>query len=155
MRVLRLTHSPGLMSTGWRSRWRCRGWRGGPPAPASPWPSARKSQELIRWYFEDYRQGPADAVTRMRAARAERRLGELGGGLFGAVFEASPATRSLWAAVQPGLAEFRVEVVTDVAGATGLPWEAMTDPGTGQPLALGAGAMVRAQPQAALTPRPA
>ena len=73
------------------------------------------------------------------------------------MFKASPATRRLWAAVQPRLAEFRVEIVTDVAGATGLPWEAMTDPGTGQPLALGAGAMVRAQPQAALPvlPKPA
>lgn len=111
-----------------------------------------KERELIRWYFEDYRQGPADAVTRLRATRAERRLAEQGRGLFGAVFDASPATRRLWAAVQPELAEFRVEVVTDVAGATGLPWEAMTDPGTGQPLAQGAGAMVRAQPQAALTP---
>ena len=111
-----------------------------------------KEQELIRWYFENYRQGPANAVTRPRAERAERRLAELGRGLFAAVFEASPATRSLWAAVQPQLARFRVEIVTDVAGATSLPWEAMTDPGTGQPLALGAGVMVRAQPQAALAP---
>ena len=117
-----------------------------------PFAVPAKEQELIRWYFEDYREGPADAVTRLRAGRAGRRLAELGGELSAAVFEASPATRRLWAAVQPRLAEFRVEVVTDVAGATSLPWEAMTDPGTGQPLALGAGAMVRAQPQAALAP---
>jgi hypothetical protein len=111
-----------------------------------------KEQELIRWYFEDYREGPADAVTRLRAGRAGQRLAGLGGELFAAVFEASPAARRLWAAVQPRLGEFRVEVVTDVAGATALPWEAMTGPGTGQHLALGAGAMVRAQPQAALAP---
>jgi CHAT domain/AAA domain len=111
-----------------------------------------QEQELIRWYFEDYLEGPADVVTGLRAARAGRRLGELGGELSGAVFGASPATRSLWAAAQPQLAQFRVEIVTDVAGATALPWEAMTDPSTGQPLALAAGAMVRAHPQAAVTP---
>ena len=69
------------------------------------------------------------------------------------MFDASPGTRQLWAAVQPELAGFRVEIVTGVAGATALPWEAMTGPGTGQQLALGAAAMVRAHPQAALAPR--
>ncbi|MGA2827533.1 MAG: CHAT domain-containing protein [Streptosporangiaceae bacterium] len=109
-------------------------------------------QELIRWYFEVYREGPADVATGLRAARAERRLGELGGELFRAVFEASQDTRRLWAAVQPELAEFRVEIVTDVAGATALPWESMSDAGTGQPLALHAAALVRAHPQAARAP---
>ena len=152
MRILRLTHSTGADVHRVEIEVEVPGMARRAASARFALAIGAKDQELIRWYFEDYRQGSADAVTQMRAARAERRLGELGGGLFGAVFEASPETRSLWAAVQPGLAEFRVEVVTDVAGATGLPWEAMTDPGTGQPLALGARAMVRAQPQAALTP---
>ncbi len=109
-------------------------------------------QELIRWYFEVYREGPADMATGLRAARAERRLGDFGCELFRAVFEASQDSRRLWAAVQPELAEFRVEIVTDVAGATALPWETMTDAGTGQPLALHAAALVRAHPQAARAP---
>jgi hypothetical protein len=109
-------------------------------------------QELIRWYFEVYRDGPADVATGLRAARAERRLDEVGGELFRAVFEASQDTRRLWAAVQPQLAGFRVEIVTDVVGATALPWEIMTDTETGQPLALHAAALVRAHPQAALAP---
>lgn len=107
-------------------------------------------QELARWYFEDYRDGPADAVTRLRARRAERRLAELGGELFGAVFDASESTRRLWAAVAAELAGFRVEIAVGPAGATALPWEAMSGPGRGQVLALDAGAMVRAHPQAAL-----
>lgn len=109
-------------------------------------------QELIRWFFETYRQGPADAVTELQAEDAEQRLSELGGELFQAVFEASEDTRRLWAAVAPELGEFRVEIVTDVAGATALPWEIMTDPVTGQPLCLRAGALVRAHPYAARTP---
>ena len=109
-------------------------------------------QELIRWFFETYRQGPADAVTELQAEEAEQRLSELGSELFRAVFDASDDTRRLWAAVAPELGGFRVEIVTDVAGATALPWEIMTDPVTGQPLCLRADALVRAHPYAARTP---
>jgi len=109
-------------------------------------------QELIRWFFETYRQGPADAVTELEADEAEQRLSELGGELFRAVFEASEDTRRLWAAVAPELGEFRLEIVTDAAGTTALPWEIMTDPETSRPLCLQAGALVRAHPYAARTP---
>jgi CHAT domain/AAA ATPase domain len=152
VRLLRLTHSAGADAHRVQIEVEVPGMARRTATARFTFAIPAKEQVLIRWYFEDYREGPADAVTRLRAKRAERRLAELGGELFAAVFEASPATRSLWAAVQPRLAEFRVEVVTDVAGATSLPWEAMTGPGTGQPLALAAGAMVRAQPQAALAP---
>jgi CHAT domain-containing protein/AAA ATPase-like protein len=107
---------------------------------------------LVRWYFETYRDGPADVVTGLRARRAAGLLGDLGAGLFRAIFEASHDARQLWAAVQPDLADVRVEIVTSVAGATALPWEVMTHPESGQPLALGAAALVRAHPQAALAP---
>lgn len=112
-----------------------------------------EDQELIRWYFEVYPEIAADVAAQLRARRADKLLSELGKDLFRVVFKASQGTRTLWAAVQPDLADFRVEVVTGVAGATALPWEAMTDTGTGQPVALGAAAMVRAHPQAALAPR--
>jgi CHAT domain-containing protein len=109
-------------------------------------------QELMRWLFETYREGPADAATERPARRAVRRLGELGGELFRAVFDASEDTRRLWAAVAPELGELRTEIATDVAGATALPWEIMTDPATGQPLCLRTAALVRAHPYAARTP---
>jgi hypothetical protein len=112
-----------------------------------------EDQELVGWYFEAYRDGPADVVARLQAGQAEGLLGELGSGLFRAVFDATPETRQLWAAVQRHLAGFRVEIVTGVAGATALPWEAMTGPRAGQVLALDAGELVRAHPQAALAPR--
>ena len=115
-----------------------------------PWEPA--DQELIRWYFEDYRNESGDPGTGKPAARAGRQLGKLGTDLFGEIFEASQDTRRLWAAVQPDLASFRVEIVTDVAGATALPWEIMTDT-SGQPLALHAAALVRAHPQAARPPK--
>ena len=110
-------------------------------------------QELIRWLFETYRERQADLATGPPARRANRRLSELGGELFRAVFEASEDTRRLWAAVAPELGEFRVEIVTDVAGATALPWEIMTDPATGQPLCLCTAVLVRAHPYAARTPQ--
>lgn len=109
-------------------------------------------QELIRWYLEDSPQVAADIVTRGIARRAERLLAELGEHLFGALFDATPGTRRLWDAVQPGLGGTRVEIVTGVAGATALPWELLRDPGTGQVLALQAAALVRAHPQAAQAP---
>jgi CHAT domain len=115
-------------------------------------PSEPADQELIRWYFEDYRNESGDPGTGKPAARAGRQLGKLGTDLFGVVFEASQDTRRLWAAVQPDLASFRVEIATDVAGATALPWEIMTDT-SGQPLALHAAALVRAHPQAARPPK--
>ena len=109
-------------------------------------------QELIRWYLEDYPQLAADIGTRGIARRAERLLADLGGQLFGALFDATPGTRRLWDAVQSGLDGTRVEIVTGVAGATALPWELLRDPETGQALALQAAALVRAHPQAAQAP---
>ncbi len=153
MRVLRLTHSTDAEAHRVEIVVEVPGLARRTAAARFPFAIPPQDQELLRWYFETYRDGPADAVTRLRARRAERLLGDLGGRLFRAVFDASHNTRLLWAAVEPGLAGFRVEIVTDVAGATALPWEAMTDPKTSQLLALSAAAMVRAHPQAALAPR--
>ena len=108
-------------------------------------------QDLIRWYFE-VSPGLDRATAGLGATDAERQFVDRGRELFRSVFEANDDTRRIWATVQPELAGFRVEIVTDVAGATALPWESMTDPG-GRPLALDAAALVRAHPQAALTPK--
>ena len=60
----------------------------------------------------------------------------------------------MWDRAEPGLADTRIEVVTDVAGATAIPWELLRDPLTDTPLALRAGAFVRSNPQPARLPAP-
>ncbi len=111
-----------------------------------------QERELIRWYLEDYPKDPPNVVTRGIARRAGQLLTDLGERLFRALFEANPDTRGLWRAIEPGLGDTRVEIVTGVAEATAIPWELMRDPGTGQALALRAAALVRAHPQAAQAP---
>ncbi len=108
--------------------------------------------ERLRWYLEDYLEYPIDPAPTI-AAQVEQRLVELGRELFSQVFGGREATR-LWDRIEPALADTRVEVVTDVAGATAIPWELLRDPLTNTPLALRAGAFVRSNPQPArlLTP---
>ena len=150
MRILRLTHSTGADVHRVEIEVEVPGMARRAASAGFALAIGAKDQELIRWYrglpARLGRRGDADAGRRANAGSATVV------GCSGRCLRPARRPAALWAAVQPGLAEFRVEVVTDVAGATGLPWEAMTDPGTGQPLALGARAMVRAQPQAALTP---
>jgi hypothetical protein len=112
---------------------------------------AEADEEALRWYLEDYLDGPQDPVTASLASRAQDRQRELGGRLFDAVFGAE-GTRAIWSALRPRLREARVEVVTDLAGAVAVPWELMRDPATDTPLALAARSFVRAHPQAAQTP---
>jgi hypothetical protein len=83
-------------------------------------------EKRLRWYLEDYLrwpQAPAPSI----AERVEQRLDELGHALFEAVFGNS-RTLKLWARVENDLASTRVEVHTDVDGATALPWELLRDP---------------------------
>ena len=98
--------------------------------------------DQLRWYLEDYPAYPLDPAPQI-AAEVEERLAGLGEELFRAVFHASDDTRDLWATVRDHLADTRVEVVTDVAGATAIPWELLRDPTTNVPLALRARAFVR------------
>jgi tetratricopeptide (TPR) repeat protein len=107
--------------------------------------------DRLRWYLEDYPAYPINPAPRI-AAEVEDRLAGLGVELFRAVFHASDDTRDLWATVRDHLADTRVEVVTDVAGATAIPWELLRDPTTNVPLALRARAFVRAYQQAAQRP---
>ncbi len=107
--------------------------------------------DQLRWYLEDYPAYPLDPAPQI-AAEVEERLAGLGEELFRAVFHASDDTRDLWATVRDHLADTRVEVVTDVAGATAIPWELLRDPTTNVPLALRARAFVRSYQQAAQRP---
>lgn len=103
--------------------------------------------ERLRWYLEDYLQYPIDPAP-IIAAQVEQRLEDLGRELFDQIFQDRDATR-LWDRVEPGLAGTRVEVVTDVEGATAIPWELLRDPRTNTPLALRAGGFVHCSPQPA------
>jgi tetratricopeptide (TPR) repeat protein len=107
----------------------------------------RAELERLRWYLEDYLQYPIDPAPTI-AAQVEQRLVELGRELFDQVFGDREAQR-LWDRAEPGLADTRMEVVTDVDGATAIPWELLRDPLTNTPLALRAGAFVRRNPQPA------
>jgi CHAT domain len=107
----------------------------------------RVELERVRWYLEDYLAYPVNPAP-VIAAQVEGRLVELGQELFAQVFSSRDAIR-LWDRIEPGLAETRVEVVTDVEGATAIPWELLREPLTSTPLALRAGAFVRTNPQTA------
>ena len=111
-----------------------------------------EDRELIRWFLEDYPEGPADVVTRMLAGQADRLVNDLGEQLFAALFGGAGDARALWEAVRPALGDTRVEIVTDVTGATAVPWELLRDPTDGLAVALRAAALVRAHPQAAQPP---
>ena len=63
--------------------------------------------------------------------------------LFKKIFQANDDTRDLWATLRDKLADTRVEIVTDVKGATALPWELLRDPKTDEALALRAKSFVR------------
>jgi len=97
----------------------------------------------LRWYLEDYLQYPMDPAPEI-AARVEARMHELGEELFKKVFQANEDARDLWATLRAKLDDTRVEIVTDVKGATALPWELLLDPKTDAALALRAKAFVRA-----------
>lgn len=101
-----------------------------------------QDQEQVRWYLEDYLQYPVDPAPQI-ARRVEDRLAALGCELFRRVFEANRDATGLWDAVAGSLPEIRVEIVTDLEGATAIPWELLRDPATEQVLALCAGAFVR------------
>ena len=47
---------------------------------------AAEDKELIRWYLEDYPEGPADVATQMLAGQAAELMGDLGEQLFRVLF---------------------------------------------------------------------
>ena len=80
---------------------------------------------------------------------------DLGAELFRSVFQANGYARDLWATLRAGLDDTRVEIVTDVKGATALPWELLLDPKTDAALSLPAKAFVCAYLKAVLKPEKA
>jgi tetratricopeptide (TPR) repeat protein len=104
-------------------------------------------RERVRWYLEDFLEYPVEPAPRI-AAGVELRLAELGGRLFSKVFGTGDGVR-LWARLQDRLSQTRVEIASEVADATALPWELLRDPVTGTPLALEAASFVRVNRQPA------
>ena len=112
-------------------------------------------RERQRWYLEDYLEYPLDPAPQI-ASGVERRLADLGGQLFSAVFGRNGAAQ-LWASIRDRLPDTRVEIETDVSGATELPWELLRDPWEAAPVALRAASFVRINhgvPGPVLTPEP-
>jgi tetratricopeptide (TPR) repeat protein len=104
-------------------------------------------RERVRWYLEDFLEYPVEPAPTI-AAGVEGRLAELGEQLFSAVFGGGDGVR-LWARLQDRLGETRVEIASEVADATAVPWELLRDPATGTPLALEAASFVRVNQQPA------
>ena len=111
-----------------------------------------QDREDLRWYLEDYLQYPQDPAPKI-AARIENRMAELGTDLFKAVFQANDDARDIWAVLRSQLNDTRVEIATDVEGATAIPWELIRDLKTDVPLALRAKSFVRSYSQAAQRPK--
>lgn len=109
-------------------------------------------QRDIRWYLENYLQDPHEPAPTI-AARTEKRMTEIGTNLFKKIFHYNDDTKERWIAVRDKLSDARVEIATDVKGATAIPWELMRDPKTEISLALSAQSFVRASSQAAQTPK--
>jgi len=111
-----------------------------------------QEQENLRWYLEDYLQH-VDPPAPQIAAAVERRMIEVGVGLFKAVFQSSDDARDLWATLRARLEETRVEIITEVREAASVPWELIRDPKTDVPLALRARSFVRAHPTPVQVPK--
>jgi tetratricopeptide (TPR) repeat protein len=101
-----------------------------------------QDREDLRWYFEEYLKFPFDPAPKI-AARIEKRMNEIGAGLFVKVFLASDEAKRVLESVCARLADTRIEIVTDDPHAESIPWELMQDPITGESLLQRASAFVR------------
>jgi len=110
-----------------------------------------QDQEAIRWYLEEYLDKPFEPNPEI-AARTEQRMAALGEELFEKIFYTKRAER-WWTRVVDDLTDYRVEVVTGVAGATAIPWELLRDPTSETTIALHAAEFVRSHRQARVQPR--
>ncbi|NJL40005.1 MAG: CHAT domain-containing protein [Leptolyngbyaceae cyanobacterium SM1_4_3] len=107
-----------------------------------------QEQENIRWYLEDYLQYLSDPAPQI-AAKIEKRMAEIGVELFTAIFEGNDDARDLWIVLRENLHRTRVEILTELAQATTIPWELLRDPQTDTCLALRSPAFVRSYLQSA------
>lgn len=113
-----------------------------------------QDREDLRWYLEDYLQYASDPAPTI-ANRIEKRIAELGRGLFHAVFQNNAEMQDLWTKVHPNLKDTRIEIITEALHASVVPWELLRDSKTDLPLALCTKAFVRASRQPAqVSPTP-
>jgi len=103
-----------------------------------------QERERIRWYLEDFLQFNQDPAPKI-AMRVEELMDECGASLFRAIFQNSDNLRELWGIIRPRLADTRIEVATDIAAASSIPWELIRDPSKDIRVALTAPAFVRTQ----------
>ncbi|MGB0387457.1 MAG: CHAT domain-containing protein, partial [Ardenticatenaceae bacterium] len=111
-----------------------------------------QDREELRWYLEDYLEHPFDPAPEI-AARVEGRMEEIGAGLFGAIFGADERMGKVWGEAQGLLSETRVEIHTEVAEATAIPWELLYAPQLDDYVALQAAAFVRSYEEGKQPPR--
>lgn len=110
--------------------------------------------ERIRWYLEDYLQFDEDPAPQI-ARGVEALMAACGHELFRSLFEGAHQGIQLWTMIEPHLAATRVEITTDIAEATAIPWELIRNPHTGTFLALSAASFVRTQREAQTAVAPA
>ncbi|MGB0386990.1 MAG: CHAT domain-containing protein [Ardenticatenaceae bacterium] len=111
-----------------------------------------QDREALRWYLEDYLEHPFDPSPQI-AAGVEGRMEEIGRALFGAIFEANERMRQVWRSAQGLLSETRVEIHTEVAEATAIPWELLYAPPLADYVALRTAAFVRSYEEGRQAPR--
>ncbi|MEU6593113.1 tetratricopeptide repeat protein [Streptomyces sp. NPDC046881] len=111
----------------------------GAPLPFA-WPLDSDALEDLRWYLEDYLRAPF-GVYEDRGARIEGELPGWGASVFASVFGSGPARDAYVRLRRRG----DVELVLRSASPAllGLPWELMTDPRQGAPLAVELAGMSR------------
>ena len=80
-----------------------------------------RDAEKIRWYLEDFAEFRAQPAP-LLAADAEARLADIGADLFSSVFSEQDAA-GIWADAASELGQVRVEVNTNLAEVSELPWE--------------------------------
>ncbi|WP_285686542.1 CHAT domain-containing protein [Actinoplanes sp. NBRC 103695] len=110
----------------------------------------RSDELLVRWYLEDFRRYPAEPAP-VIAARAARRLDDLGEALFDALF-GTGAGADLWRAARPELSDLRIEVDPACDEAMQVPLEMLREAGSGLVPAVAARAFVHQPAGAAPVP---
>lgn len=103
-----------------------------------------QEQEDMRWYMEDYLQSAA-AFEAEHVWQIEKWMKHRGEELYSKVLTANSNTQAIWFTVREHLADLRIEISSDIAGAASIPWELMRDPQSDSAVALRAKAFVRVQ----------
>lgn len=101
-----------------------------------------RDKEDIRWYLEDYLEYHKDPDPNI-ARRIERRMEEIGTELFNGIFLANEVASKLWDNTRLKIDNTQIDIITDISGATEIPWELIRDPLTNKPFVIEAASFVR------------